>query len=392
MKKNDYQIPMTDNDKKIRKAQRAVAKRAKKIAKREAKAQCKQAKNAVLSLHKRPIICPPDKAGRHLIFRLFGYICRTLVVWAAAAGLVIFVSAALEFGVSNGFIALVSLVITALVAMALYNRIGTLISLLGTVGGAVWLVMGHQNILSDLWWSLLSLYNAALARLHKVGYLAYINYQVPVGSATSSEELLSIGVGILCVVVSVVFALFLVRRVRIIPPAILATTLLVVILTFNVYSNRIASNLGIALVIVSFATVLVMAAYDRLYHVKDEKRYDTRVQLFGDSDKPTLPPEYVAEQEAKKARRAAKANAKKQASKRTRKKPVTVDEELTAYFDSKPKKKSQPKQPKAVISPAEKKAQRKKKREVRRQVRAVRHYDNVTAQAKAAMVVMSLPP
>lgn len=367
------------------KASKKAAKKARKLAKREAKRKAKQEKKALVSLHKRPIVCPPDKAGRHFAFRLFGYICRTLVVWAAASGLIIFISAALELGVSNGHIALTTLIVTSLIAAMLYSPVGKLIGGLGTIGCGVWLALKFMGAWADIFWSLIALYNAALARLYKVGYLAYIRYQVPVGTSTPTEELLEIGVSILCIIVASVFAFCLVRRVRIIPPAILATTLLVVILTFNVYSNRIASNLGIALVIVSFATILVMAAYDKLYHVKDARKYDTTLNLFGDSDRPTLPPEYVAEQERKAAARTARKIERKK--KRSRPKtPVTVEDELNDYFGGKKPKKPQGEgKKKPTLSPAERRAERQKKREIAKRVRAVKHYDRITAQSKAAM-------
>ena len=54
-----------------------TGKRAKKQAKKAARAEKKAAqkatkkaaKNAILPIHKRPIVCPPDKAGRGGLFR-----------------------------------------------------------------------------------------------------------------------------------------------------------------------------------------------------------------------------------------------------------------------------------------------------------------------------------
>ena len=363
------------------KASRADGKKSRRLTSQQAKAhakrQKKQEKHAILPLHKRPIVCPPDKMGRNPFFRLFGYLCRILVIWAASAGLVIFVSSAMTFGVDNGVIAWVTLTVTACLSAILYNGVGVVIGCVGAVGGVAWLIATHPSLLSDLLPSVLALYNGALQRLYNVGYLAYIQYQVPVGSSTATQELLTLGVSLLGVWVATVFTLSLVRRVHIAPPAILATTFLVVILTFNVYTNRVESNLGIALVMVSFATVLVMATYDKLYHVKDIAQYDTEISLFGDGDRPTLPPEYV---ERQKERAEKKALAKK--AKNAEKKPLTVDDELTAYFGGKP---SKAKNTSSVLSSAEKKAQKKKQRDIHRQVRAVKTYDRVTSRAKSAM-------
>ena len=56
------------------KQQAKATRKSLKTAKKQAKKQKKAEKNAVLSVHKRPIVCPPDKAGRSLLFRLMGLI------------------------------------------------------------------------------------------------------------------------------------------------------------------------------------------------------------------------------------------------------------------------------------------------------------------------------
>ncbi|MBQ9781409.1 MAG: hypothetical protein IJW00_10775 [Clostridia bacterium] len=373
--------PVALAQKQYKKAQ----KNAQKAAKRQAKADKRAAKHAVLSVHKRPIVCPPDKAGRSLPFRFFGYLCRVLVVWLAAAGLVTFISAAFDFGVPNKTIFLCTLLVVSLAAASLYNRWGVILASAGAVGSVAMVLVTRPSVITDVFYGILAMYNAALQRLYRVGYLAYVKYQVAYVTDTPTEELLATGVCLLSVIVGLTFAYCLIKRVRIIPPAILATTFLVVILTFNVYSNRIASNLGIALVIVSFATVLVMAAYDRLYRVKDAKRYDTGMNLFGDSDRPEYPPEYVAEQERKAAERAARKSSNKTARRalhRTAEK--TVDEELSDYFGGKSKKKAKKAKPSAM-SPAERKQKKAEARAIRRQVAAVKRYDRVTEQSRAAM-------
>ncbi len=370
--------------KQYRKAKR-MSKKADKIRK---KMQKKAEKNAVVSVHKRPIVCPPDKAGRSLTFRLLGYLCRILVIWLAASGLVTFVSAAFDFGVPHKTIFLCTLMVVSLVAIALYNRMGTLIASVGTVGSLALVFVMRPTVITDVFYGILSMYNAALQRLYRVGYLAYVRYQVAFSTSTPNDELLTTGICLLCVIVGLVFGFCLIKRVRIIPPAILATTFLVVILTFNVYSNRIASNLGIALVIVSFATVLVMAAYDRLYRVKDAKRYDTGMTLFEDNERPEYPPEYIAEQERKAAEKAAKKASSPIAKKAVRHAAdKTVDQELTDYFNVKKKapKKKKDNTEKPILSPGEKKQKKAEARAIRRQVAAVKRYDRITEQSRAAM-------
>ena len=343
----------------------------------------KQAKRALLPLHKRPLICPPDKAGRHPAFRIGGYICRALVIWAAVAGLTIFLSSALEYGVSNSYIFGFSLLTVSLCALFCYGRIQSLIALAAGASLFIWRLVTVPRLGQDLLYGVLALFNGCLERLYRVGYLTYIQYEVPIPSATPTGELLRYGISLLILLFSVLFTLCLVRRVRLIPPAVVCTSCLVCILTFNIYSNRISSNLGIALVIASFAAILVMAAYDRLYLVKDTKHYDTELSLFEDSDRPVLPASYAEAEAARLARKEAKGQTRRE--KKHRDRPVTVEDELNDYFTDKKKRKLKPKKNTAAKETAGDPASVANRKEERKQVRAVRRYDRTTEQARRAM-------
>ncbi len=358
---------------------RTVADKKKKarLTRAQRKAAKKEAKEAVLPIHKRPIVCPPDRAGRGGLFRLGGLLCRALVIWLAASGLTIFIASALEFGVPNLVIFLTALLVVAVGMLLRVGKVGKVAAVLvagGSVGGAIAM---NPRIPGDLLYGILSLYNAALDRLYRVGYLTYVQYKAPIGTSTPHEELMILGACLLTLLISILFTACFVKKVRIVPPAIVATVILVVLLTFNIYSNRIESNLGITLVIVSFASMLVMAAYDRLYHRKDQKHYDTEMKLFSDGDRPALPPEYVEKQAERLARKKTKAEAKKT----RREKAVTVEDELTDYFGTKKK----PKKQKTSLDPKQRKAQKEAHRAMMKQVRAVRAYDGVTEQAQSAM-------
>lgn len=333
-------------------------------------------KNAILPLHKRPIICPPDKAGRHPLFRFGGLACRSIVIWLASAGLMIFVASALEFGVPVSVIFLASLAAVVLGTVFRLGAIGKLVSVLvagGTLGG---LMAWKPNLPLDLYYGILSMYNAALDRLYKVGYLTYVQYKASIDTAPPHEELMIAGVCLLTVLITVLFTACLAKKVKIIPPAIVATTLLAVLLTFNIYSNRIESNLGITLVIVSFASVLVMAAYDRLYSAGNDPHYDHQLKLFEDSDRPTLPPEY----EEAVATRARRKRQKDEMRRKRRTHTVTVEDELTDYFGGKKKTRKSDK-PDAKTHRERKQAHK----EMMKQVRTVKNYDRVTEQSRIAM-------
>ncbi len=345
---------------------------------RRTRARKKAEKNLILNIHKRPIVCPPDRAGRSPLFRCGGIACRALVIWLAASGLMIFLASALEFGVPNLVIFASSLVVVTLAAVFGLGRWGKLISLAAAGGTAGGLIALNPRLPMDLFYGVLSLYNASLDRLYKVGYLTYVQYKAEFTSVTPHEELMIAGTCLVTVLITVLFTACFAKKVKIIPPAIVATTLLVVLLTFNIYSNRIESNLGITLVIVSFASVLVMAAYDRLYNSKDDKHYDNELKLFEDSDRPALPPEYAKAM----AERAERKKQKAALRKKRRTQTVTVDEELTDYFGGKRKK---VKKTKEKLDPKTKKEQKKARREMMKQVRAVQRYDRATEQSRTAM-------
>lgn len=339
--------------------------------------QKKQEKNAILNIHKRPIVCPPDRAGRSPLFRYGGIACRGLVIWLAASGLMIFLASALQFGVSNLLILSVSFAVVLLCMIFSLGGWGRPTALLMTGGALGGLMLWNPRLPMDLYHGILSLYNAALDRLYRVGYLTYVQYKLEFASSTPAEELMATGACLATVLITLLFASCLAKKVRIIPPAVVATTLLVVLLTFNIYSNRIQSNLGITLVIVSFASVLVMAAYDRLYTLRDDKHYDNHLTLFEDEDRPPLPPSYAEEL-------AQKAEAKKQKKALRRKRhdhTITVEEELSDYFGAKKK----PRVSKEKLDPRAKKEKKRAHRDMMKQVRLVKVYDRVVAQARTAM-------
>lgn len=349
----------------------------KKLTRAEKKAAKKAQKELILPVHKRPIVCPPDKAGRSPLFRYGGIACRALVIWLAASGLMIFVASALELGVPNLIIFLTSLAVVLIATALRLGRIGKLVSAVSAVGAVGGLMAMNPALPLHLFYGILTVYNGALDRLYKVGYLAYVQYKADVPNVAAKESLMVAGVCLLTVLITVMFSACLTKKVKIVPPAILATTILVILLTFNIYSNRIESNLGITLVIVSFASVLVMSAYDRLYNVRNDKVFDTGMKLFEDSDRPAMPPEYEQAMAERKSRK----EKKKEMRDKRRAHTVTVEDELTDYFGAKKKAKPQ----KEKLDPKQKKARKQAHKAMMKQVRAVKTYDRVTEQSRTAM-------
>ena len=315
---------------------------------------------------KAPLLCPPESVARRLPYRIAGYLCRVLVIWVATGGLAVFLSGALMYDVPNGYLMGVSLVCVGLISLFCLGWKTAIIGGVCTAGLTVWQCIVHAELLPELRYAPLALYNGCLRRLETAGYLTFSSMSVSYSSAASEEQLLRAGMAGVILLFALVYTLCLLRRANLLPPAIMSTAVLTILMTFNVYSNRIQSNLGIVLVIVSFAAVLVMAACDRVYRPVAGHGRGAAEELLPpeqDGQRPTLPESYIRKRQLRAERRARR---------RTRQ-VRTVDEELNDYFAG---------------SKARKAVQDAGKTDdgqsVRAQVRAVRTYDRITDHARGA--------
>ena len=141
--------------------------------------QKKQRKLPALLEGDRPILCPPDAAGRSLGIRLFGMSCRLLVIAFAAAGLAATVTSAVFLSVPHAaMIGLAFLAVFAMGAMSLHpiaTAAGALLSvgvvlvkLLASPYGPIGYV---QRLVGHGW-------NAILTRLYNRGYYNVVDYYV----------------------------------------------------------------------------------------------------------------------------------------------------------------------------------------------------------------------
>lgn len=315
---------------------------------------------------KAPLLCPPESVARRLPYRIAGYLCRVLVIWVATGGLAVFLSGAMMYDVPNGYLMGVSLVCVGLISLFCLGWKTAIIGGVCTAGLTVWQCIVHAELLPELRYAPLALYNGCLRRLETAGYLTFSSMSVSYSSVASEEQLLRAGMAGVILLFALVYTLCFLRRANLLPPAIMSTAVLTVLMTFNVYSNRIQSNLGIVLVIVSFAAVLVMAACDRIYRPVAGHRRGAAEELLPpeqDGQRPTLPESYIRKRQLRAERRARR---------RTRQ-VRTVDEELNDYFAG---------------SKARKAVQDAGKTDdgqsVRAQVRAVRTYDRITDHARGA--------
>jgi transglutaminase-like putative cysteine protease len=345
-------------------------------------------KKKIIPPYLRPIICPPDRASMKPWLRVLGYIARAAVIFVAVFGIVFFVLDALKLEAQDiktptGFVALVSLVSVAVFSamrLSKYGRIAGSVVILGT---GVWTVLYAGNIISFAEKVFLTVKNVVLTRLYNLGYYAVIKYMSEVAYTPphTKEVCFKFGVALFTVLISLIFTFSILKKARLALPAVVSTLVLVVVFTYNI--SR--SNWGVTLIITSFAGILVMAAYDRIF-VKNpnSKKYDTETLIFADADedRPRIPDLPKSRKEIRREEKQRRREQKKQRKKEKR--PKSVDEELTEYFGSSKKPKAARKEKKKKLTPEEKKALLAERREIKRQIRAVKEYDRVIADTRLA--------
>ncbi|MBQ7379035.1 MAG: transglutaminase domain-containing protein [Clostridia bacterium] len=371
-----------------------MAKKEKKIKEKKQPKQKKQA--PLVPEHQRPLICPPDRAGRGLATRVFGYVCRCLVVMCLCWALMMFFgggfkgSYGFEVCVSDMTMLGLAAFATAVFGLLWYNRYT---ALGGLALGAAGIALLSPNVVQGV----LALYNGFLCRLYLSKFTLYLsNLGIGVPNMTSGEALAGYylekltaygadGMLVLALVLAAVFVPCVAKRTRPVLPTITCLLIIVPVCVFNIAS----SGLGAGMLIASIAAVLVMWSYDKLFRrAVDADKFDTKLQLFSEEGKPQYPEEYLQKLREKAEKKQQKKLARA-AKKQKRKKDKTVDEEISSYFET-PKKKVKAK--KQRLTEQEKKALREQKKqqklhrkEIKKQIREVRRYEQVTDGAKSAM-------
>ncbi len=355
------------------------------------KKQKKQKKQTVLlPEHQRPLICPPDKAGRGLGTRVFGYICRCFVVMCLIWGLMMFFGGAFEVSnkltqevifevcVTNGKMLLFAAFATAVFGLLFYGRYA---SVGGVALGAAGLALFMPNFVQGA----LAIVKGFLCRITLAKLLTHILNFDRTECLAALKTYGDDGMLVMALLLAAVFVPLLAKRVRPVVPTLVCLLLIVPVCVFNVA----ASSLGAGVLIASVAAVLVMWAYDKMFRRRvDANKYDTKLQMFSEEDRPQYPEEYLQKIRAKAEKKQQKKLARAE-KKQIKRKEKTVDQEISDYL-AEPKKRVKPQ--KQHLTEQEKKQlklqrkqQKLREREIRKQVRAARAYERQTDSAKSAM-------
>ena len=335
----------------------------------------------LLSVSKRPIVCPPDRASMKWWVRLTGYICRVAVIFMAVFGLTFFMCDALrleqqELSVPAGFLALVcgaAVVLFTLMKMLRYGAIGGAVVL---AGGMVILPILSGDAVQFFVKLVLTTKNVVLTRLYNLGYYGLGKYisELSYSTGFSAQTYLRIAFAFVGILLALAFVLSCLKRVNVWPPIIISVAVIGVICTYNIAR----SNWGVAMIIASYTGLIVMAVYDKIFvSGKGSTAFDNETVLFADEDRPQMPEGGLTPEQARQMRRQKRKEFKEIKKKHKKEKSqVTVEEELADYFGSSVKAKKV-KTEKGVKKTAEQKQQDL-------QIRKVIKYDRAVKQAHAA--------
>ncbi len=372
----------------IKKLKKAEKKR-KKFEKKELKRLKKEyeRKRSIIPTVKRPIICPPDCSDVTRARIILGMVLRVLVILVAVIGISLFVTEAFGFdmtpeylkqkevenyggvaaGAGFGFIVPWAILFVGALSLCCLWKYGKFIGIPVIIASAVILTL--PDPVRYLYEMALTVYNGALGHMKFMGFFAIDLNQVAASqTAATPEELVRTAVILFTLVCALVFVPATVKRARIILPGAFTTGIMVFIFVYNL--SR--SNLAAALIIASFAGLIVMYIYDRIFIVTPKPdETDDCGDIFGASAGPALPERLLSKRAKKEEKRAAKI-AKKNAKKARKQAPrVTVEEEITDYFaDTKPAK-----QKKVKLTPEQKKEAKAAKKEAKAQKKEQRAED-----------------
>ncbi len=394
----------------IRSAKKAERKR-KRYEKRELRRLKKEYKrrSAVIPVSKRPIICPPDSSDAQTKHIVFGLILRALVLFFAVAGFSFFVCESFGFdmtaeflrnndiegytgavaGAGFGFIAPWALLFVASIAVCAVWKYGKFIGIPAIIGSVVILTLPNPVI--HIYEAVVTAYNSALGHMKYMGFYAIDMNQIALNpTAGTREELVRTAVVLFTLLCALIFVPACIKRVRLIVPGIFSAAVFVFIFVYNL--SR--SNWALALLVASFAAIIVMHIYDRIFIAPPKAdTTDDAGDLFGTSDEPLLPERLLKKRELKAEKKAAKKAARAE-KRKTRKQPRvrTVEDEIDDYFaDSRPAKPKKAKltREQKLAAKEEKNALREKEREQRLEdknsVRVVKKYRSRLLLRRAAL-------
>lgn len=334
------------------------------------------------------LVCPPDRAGKSFAVRFFGIFFRYVIVSFAVFGLMLLIDDSIRTEMGGKYLFCICFAVCAFLSLLFCSK---WTALGAGICGAAFLtvkVLLDSAFIRRTLYGCIAVYNAFIQRLVDRNFLTMSRFFIDVGPSASGAEY-SHGFVPLTILIALAFVPFAIKRTRLIFPAILSTAILVVICTYNLSD----SNWAIAFIIAAFGALLVVNRFDKYYIKEPETKHNSaELQLFGDTDRPSLPDIYVEQEKTEKEKeieRKKQKEEKLELRKRKKEQTLTVDEEISDYFssskDKKKHKKDRLEKSDKSAKKKDKKAQIDEKKKRKAAVRKVKRYDRITLDAKSAM-------
>ncbi len=198
-----------------------------------------------------------------------GYAARACIVFLASFGITVFLLDAFKIHISYPLLLLAGLVITAIFAVMTLSKKYFWPGLGVTVGGLLVYMFTLGNPILSVYNSIGVLWNSMLDRLDHVGYhIAYWLYLPLASGAVFSDEAIVRhqmgGAIILLIILTAVFTLSLMKRVRVLPVLIVGAAAITIVFTYNIS----VTNWGFVLVLSALGGIITLKMYDSIYNRK----------------------------------------------------------------------------------------------------------------------------
>ncbi len=223
--------------------------------------------------YKKLKIAPLVKEPRENMSRaltVVGLAGRAFVVFLCVMGASLFVAD--SFGITNpaaGGMASASVAAVVLSAflfsmaacVASYDRRSAIVTPVASVAVFAALLATCGNPVTLVWDGIRLVWNTAIIHLADMGYMMFASYGLPAGYHYGEELLLNVGMAVVSALFSVIFALCLARRAKLLPTAIVCAVMLVPVFVYNL-TRGVAP---IVWTIVFICAALSLCLFDRRY-------------------------------------------------------------------------------------------------------------------------------
>lgn len=235
-----------------------------------------------------PMVCPPEQQETAIPMTAVGMACRVLILFCAVFGLAWFVCDAFLLTASHGgSLEIGILALLAAAAVVYFTAVSCckVCRLIGLPLLAIGVLAAALCRAPAFWRNTFTIaVNACLQRLLNRGYGGPNAHLLNVpqnaaerGLSLAYADCILLAAGVLAFVLAAVFVPCLIRRTRLVLPAVLGGAILAAVFTCNINS----SNWSFAFVLSSFSAILVLAAYDRRY-LRRRKECDNAATLFAE--------------------------------------------------------------------------------------------------------------